>query len=403
MANLSPEVFQLILNELRDDPYDGPETLRNLRLVSKTVNTITTPVFFCVVPLWHDLDSANAVLFLQDCDESIRAAVREVVFEDDSFDTTVGDWRGGRAMRLAHGQSPFDAYKQSILKRNRTALFQTFSGLAKFPNLERLRLAFHSSYEEEPSATPIAPSHYLLQQIALFKALVHNPPPPLTSLVMTDIIGIHQKFYESEKFLAIFRTLKKLEISVLSVAWDDPHPDFLADPEEDDSYELLEAYWGGNMIDMVRSSVSLTSLTVCSDQPVGGDLYLNLDIFLPQLSELVLKKFVLSPESPSSDAVTFILWHKSLLSRLELRDCSVDSIHKDPHAPIGHVHGMPSSSYSKRSCSPPGILGFRCTTGSRTGPSDSRIPSGFKTVLPDATLVTRSMARKEICQHYRSC
>ncbi|KAJ7641787.1 hypothetical protein FB45DRAFT_901008 [Roridomyces roridus] len=323
MANFSPEIFQLILNELKYDPYDGLEALLNLRLVSKTVNAITIPLFFSVLLVRDDLESARAVSFLQRCDESIRTAVREVVFEADNEEFALGAWKGGIAIAMSwrHGQGTTLKQSEALYAKERTALTNFFSRLSNFPNLRRLRFNFYSSYEEGPKKDPIAATcaatHFLRKQNALLEALAKNPPPPLTSLVMTNLIGVHDDVYHAEEFQVIFRTLKRLEISVLS----NPHGDFVA--EADESFQQCSDFWEFNLSDMVRNSTSLTSLTLGSDD-CGAGLHIHLrDVFLPQLSELVLHNFILDPSWAESDLALLATRHKNTLSHLELHGCSV--------------------------------------------------------------------------------
>ncbi|KAJ7450067.1 hypothetical protein B0H11DRAFT_2246991 [Mycena galericulata] len=291
---LPPELLTKIAKDVEGDP-----ALLSLRLASQTLKSVVTPAAFRVVIVKDSVESANSVSFLQGCDESVTAAVHEIIFQGDAQPDAPQQWS-----------------RESSGGAGREALVTTFSGLAKFPNLEHLRFEFHNDYQEEDShEVPTNPTHFLRLQWALFDALASNPLPTLVSLTLNNLIGVPNEIYARENFHNIFRPLKMLTISAIS------------DLDYEGSYfqEPLVEFWEESIAHMVRSSVSLTSLTLRSDQTVGAYPPLSFkNTFLPHLSELVLHRFALDPMIPDSDVVAFIVRHKATLTRLELHRCSID-------------------------------------------------------------------------------
>ncbi|KAJ7810769.1 hypothetical protein B0H14DRAFT_1480769 [Mycena olivaceomarginata] len=281
MDILPLELLHTIAQDVR-----GHSDIRNLRLVSKSLNSVATPLAFRVIVVHDSVKSANAVSFLQSCDESITSLVHEVVFR--------GDPEG--SVELA-GEA------ETSGEAGREALRIVFSGLNRFCNLQNLRLDFHDNYEEWDE-----PTHYLLLQKDIFTALASSPPPLLASLALIDMIAVPDDIYAQEDFHRVFRSLKTLEISVLCNA----------DLEGVYCDEVLGEFWDQSVPHMVRSATAVTALTIRSDLRVGALPAMTFDMFLPHLSSLVLHKFVLH------DAVEFILDHKATLTRLELHDCSID-------------------------------------------------------------------------------
>ncbi|KAJ7026953.1 hypothetical protein C8F04DRAFT_1123774 [Mycena alexandri] len=277
------ELFQAIAGDLQNDP-----SIVNLRLVSKSINSVATPLAFRVVVVSDSLQSAAAVTFLQSCDESITSHVREVIFQGD-----------------LNGETGED---------QRAALRNTFSGLAKFSMLESLRLNLHDTYEEElvnNEEVPECPSHFLLLQREIFAGLAENPPSSLLSLTLNNVIAVPNEIYSEEDFHRIFRSLQKLEISVLSIDAD----------EGAHLYDSAILFWDESVPPIVRSATALTSLKIYSDQPVGSMPAMSFeDMFLPHLTSLTLHRFVFGPGDPDN----FILCHKATLVRLELRESSID-------------------------------------------------------------------------------
>ncbi|KAJ6523299.1 hypothetical protein B0H19DRAFT_1201765 [Mycena capillaripes] len=292
MAELPKELLHAITKDVEHDP-----SIFSLRLVSKTLNAIASPLALRVVVMNDSVKSAEAVSFLQGCDESTTSLVREVVFRGDPNSEVQNDWR-----EKSSGDS----------EAAREALKTTFSGLAKFRNLEVLRLNFHNCYQEDITYdTPEEPTHFLLLQNELFATLAANPPLPLVSLILNNVLAVPDAIYAENDFHQIFLPLQELEISVLS------------DVDYEGSYfqEPLVDFWKDSVAHMVRSATAVTALTICSDQPVGAYPALSFkDMSFPRLASLSLHQFVFS----DSDVVEFILRHKATLTRLELHDCSID-------------------------------------------------------------------------------
>ncbi|KAJ7187225.1 hypothetical protein C8R46DRAFT_1059174 [Mycena filopes] len=295
MAELPVELFQAIAKDVGDDP-----SIFNLRLVSKTLNSVATPVAFRVVVVCDAVKSATAVSFLQKCDESITSLVREVIFKGDSANQKPRRWAN-----------------ETSGEAGREAVRAVFAGLAKFPKLEHLRCYFHDCYQEESSDfMPENPTHFLLLQLGIFPTLAAHPHPPLASLTLTNVLAIPDPIYAQQDFQRVFRPLQRLDISILS------------DVDFEGSYfqEPLVEFWEQSVPSMLRSASAITSLTLRSDQPTGSCPRLPFtDISLPHLTSLTLHNFCLVPSFPESDVVVaFILQHKSTLAHLELHHCSID-------------------------------------------------------------------------------
>jgi len=159
------------------------------------------------------------------------------------------------------------------------------------------------------------PTHFLLLQNEIFATLAANPPPPLTSITLNNVIAIPDDIYAQEDFHKIFQASKQLGISVLSDAGDSCS--YWHDP--------LVKFWNQSVPHMVRSATAVTALTIRSDQAVGTCPALSFkDTFLPHLTSLALHRFALDPEFPAEDVVEWILRHKATLTRLELHRCSID-------------------------------------------------------------------------------
>ncbi|KAJ7255882.1 hypothetical protein B0H12DRAFT_1113275 [Mycena haematopus] len=284
MAELPLELFKVIAKDVERDP-----SIFSLRLVSKTANAVVTPLAFRVVVVNDTLKSAKAVLFLQECDESITSLVNELAFRGDPEQDKEGE-------------------------EAREALKTVFSRLSKFPKLHNLRFNFHDNFEEEVYEMFETPSRYLLLQQGIFRAMAANPlPPSLVSMTLNNLISIPDGIYLDADFHRILAQLHSLHISVLSNA----------DDEGAYFQEPIVEFWDTSMSAIIRSATSLTTLTIQSDQPVGSCPALSfMDASLPQLASLTLHNFDL--QDTGEDAVAFIIRHKATLSRLALRGCSID-------------------------------------------------------------------------------
>ncbi|KAJ6495899.1 hypothetical protein DFH09DRAFT_1337230 [Mycena vulgaris] len=304
MPDVPLELLQVIATDLESE-----SALFQLRLVSKTLNSVATPLAFRVVTVRDSVKSAEALSFLQGCDGSITSAIREIIFQGDpegSPDNGYG-WIG-ESRSINVGDTSGEA--------GRKVLKTAFSGLAKLTNLEHLRFDFHGSYEEESThEIPDDPTHFLRLQLDLFAALAVGPPPSMVSLTLNNVLAFPDPIYAQEDFHSVFRSLQTLHISVLS------------DVEYEGSYfqEPLVEFWDESVAHMVRSAAALTSLTIQSDQAVGAGPFLSfMNTFLPNLTSLTLESFALEPWFPESDVVAFIVAHKATLTHLELRGCSID-------------------------------------------------------------------------------
>ncbi|KAJ6489156.1 hypothetical protein C8R47DRAFT_1320240 [Mycena vitilis] len=289
MADLPQELLHAIAKDVEHDP-----SIFNLRLVSRTLNSVVSPLAFRVIVVHDSVKSAEAVAFLQSCDGSLTSLVREIAFRGDLEE---GDWRD-----------------ETCGEGRRKALRIVFSQLSKFRNLQSLRLDFNNRWEEEAETTwdldPEKPSHFLRLQNELFAILAASPPPALTSLTLNNLIAVPDDIYGQEDFHTLFASLRELEISVIS------------DTSFEGSYcqDPLVVFWEDSVAHMVRSATAATALTIRSDQPVGACPALSTNgTLLPQLTSLALQNFTLV-----DDVVDFILRHKATLTRLELKECSID-------------------------------------------------------------------------------
>ncbi|KAJ7674287.1 hypothetical protein B0H17DRAFT_1140629 [Mycena rosella] len=291
MPDVPVELLHAIATGVKSD-----SVLLQLRLVSKTLNSVVTPLAFRAITVKDSVQSANVLSFLQDCDTSITSAVREVIFK--------GDPKGWRAEADTSGEA------------GRQALKTAFSGLAKFPNLEQLRFNFHDGYEEDFSHDiPENSTHSLRLQLDIFAGLASSPPPTLVSLTLNNVVAVPNAIYEEEAFHSVFRGLRTLHLSVLSDTYNEGSYF---------QYPLVE-FWAKSVAYIIRSATAVTSLTIRSDQAVGRYPALSFkDTHLPHLESLTLESFVFEPMIPDSDVVVFILAHKARLTHLTLRECSID-------------------------------------------------------------------------------
>ncbi|KAJ7641782.1 hypothetical protein FB45DRAFT_361810 [Roridomyces roridus] len=171
--------------------------------------------------------------------------------------------------------------------------------------------------------------------LKLLEALAINPSPSLTSLELVNIMAIPDSLYSREDLFAIFRPLKKLEIAAIRGDCRDASLEGESDGtfEVEGTYtdpQLVAEFWDTIVPSVVRRATALTSLTLRTNQWIGGHPAMSFkDIFLPQLSELVLQKFHLEPVDPDYDIVQFVIRHKATLTRLDLRHCAIGCWYND--------------------------------------------------------------------------
>ncbi|KAJ6523330.1 hypothetical protein B0H19DRAFT_1276981 [Mycena capillaripes] len=295
MVDLPLELLESIVKGVGHDP-----SLFSLRLVSKTLSYVVTPLAFTAVVVKDSTKSAEAVSFLQGCDESVTSQVREIIFR-------------GHTQRAEGGEED-SASNETARTGGRRALGTVFSQMKKFPKLRNLHLDFHGRYEEDEGFTRgdtvDNPTYFLLVQREILTALAANPPSSLVSLTLHNLIPVRHDIYAQENFHRIFGRLEALEISVLSDV------DLIGAHIEDP----FTAFWKESVPHMIRSATALTTLTIRSSLPVGVVPKVpSGNICLPRLASLALHKFQLNGWD---DIVKFILRHKSTLTHLELHDCS---------------------------------------------------------------------------------
>ncbi|KAJ6452427.1 hypothetical protein C8R45DRAFT_1083372 [Mycena sanguinolenta] len=310
MVELPWDLLPAIAKEMEDDP-----TIFKLRLVSKAFKDVVTDLAFRVVVIRDSVKSAQAVCFLQSCDDSVTSAIREVAFDGDVDRETKG-WRREH---------------ESSGEPGRRALATAFSGLSKFLNLKKLQLNFHDTYQETPAGDiPDNPTHFFKVQIGIFTTLAAHPLPHLASLVVKNLLPIPNEIYNDAHFHEFLRPLRELDIGVLCdidgcKRWYQQEP--------------LLKFWAEIVPDIVRSARALTTLTIRSNDPVGACPAMSFkDLYLPELTSLSFHRFAFEPATsqtsrnwpwgtaPDSDVAKFILRHGATLQRLELNDCSIDGV-----------------------------------------------------------------------------
>ncbi|KAF7344438.1 Pribosyltran domain-containing protein [Mycena sanguinolenta] len=274
MAELPLELVQLIAKDVEHTP-----SLLSLRLVSKAVNFVAAPLALRVVVVSDTPKSAEAVIFLQDCDQSITSLVKEVVFRGDPEQARTEE-QGGE-----EGDEEEEEEGGGNRKGAQDRVFEA---------------------EQVPQA------HKPAQEI--FRTIAANPlPPSFVSMTLNNVLSIPDDLYLNADFHHVFALLRSLDISVLSSEGDEGS--YFQDP--------LVEFWSASMSAIVRSATNLTTLTIRSDQLIGSCPVLSFnEVSIPQLASLTLHGFSLDPTD--ADAVEFIVRHKATLSRLALHGCSID-------------------------------------------------------------------------------
>ncbi|KAJ6523294.1 hypothetical protein B0H19DRAFT_651849 [Mycena capillaripes] len=287
MSDVPVELLLAIVDWVEDNSI-----LFSLRLASKTLNAVATPLVFRVITLKDSAESAAGLALLQNGGEMTTNAVQEIVFRGVDVESIDEDTSG---------------------KAVREALCAAFSGLAKFCNLKTLRLDFYCHFRELP--LPAEPSHFRLLQRGLFAALAAYPPPPLDSLTLTSVIALPDSIYTQETFQNIFRPLTTLYISVLTD--NQSHGAYLQAPVCD--------FWEVSIPSILRSAPRITWLTIRTNHPVGVVPASPLaTIHFPALTTLSLRNFILdASRSVDHDVLEFIVRHKATLKHLALDACEV--------------------------------------------------------------------------------
>ncbi|KAF8190384.1 hypothetical protein K438DRAFT_1935752 [Mycena galopus ATCC 62051] len=305
MSQLPVELLLAIVGWIADT-----SVLFDLRLASKTFDAVAAPLLFHVVTVRDSMRSAEGLACLQAGGLATLNAVQEIVFE--------GDPVGGGSWRDEHisGQA------------GRDALFAAFSGLTKLPNLRIICFNFHARFRElETTSFPDNPSHFLLLQLGLFAVLSANPPTPLASLALHNLIPMPHNVYATESFQNLFRPLTALDISILSEDG----------PNAYDKSPLCD-FWEASIPSMLKSATNLTSLMLRSVYPIGVRPALPFaHIHFPCLTALSLCNFILDPSRADHDIVEFLVRHKDTLTHLELVDCCVYGAQKGAYPRPWHT------------------------------------------------------------------
>ncbi|KAJ7674293.1 hypothetical protein B0H17DRAFT_1082202 [Mycena rosella] len=85
MPDVPLELLHAIAMDIKSD-----SVLFQLRLVSKTLNSVATPLAFRVITVKDSVESADTLAFFQGCDPSVTSVVREATFEGDPETTVDG-------------------------------------------------------------------------------------------------------------------------------------------------------------------------------------------------------------------------------------------------------------------------------------------------------------------------
>ncbi|KAJ7641776.1 hypothetical protein FB45DRAFT_361725 [Roridomyces roridus] len=284
MAELPVELFHAILDQLKNDLH----TLFKLRLVSKPINELLTPWLFDMIMVWGA--SVKGAELFRYCGDSVRRAVR--------------------MMYIAVGEGPVPGNPNQ-----EPAALVAASRLSGLTSLEDLRLDFAGDWGKKQLDT--------CMYLKVFETLANShPPPSLTSLGLINVRAAPDSLYSREDFLTIFRPLKKLEIAANSGDYEDQ-----LDEETFPDPGRVE-FWDKSLPNVIRSATALTSLTLRTDHWVGGFPALSFkDVFLPQLTEFVLQRFMFEPAIPDYDIVQFVIRHKDTLTRLDFQHCTIGSSH----------------------------------------------------------------------------
>ncbi|KAJ7093324.1 hypothetical protein B0H15DRAFT_156497 [Mycena belliarum] len=297
MSNLPVELLHSIAAAVETTP-----ALLQLRLVSKTLNVVATPLAFRVITVNDSVKSADALSFLQGSDGSVASAVREVRFEGDLEEE---QWTGEN---------------ETSGEAGRQALRAAFSRLAKFANLERLRFDFHGFFQEDTQEISNTPTHFLRLQLDIFAALAAGlPPPRLVSLTLNNVLAVPAAIYAQPAFHAFLSRLYTFELSVLCEA--EPEGAYLEMP--------LGEFFASSVAHMLRSVTAVRYLALRSSSerghPVGHCPVIPFgDTRLPHLAALTLEGFALQPATREYDAAAFVVAHAATLAHLELCGCTID-------------------------------------------------------------------------------
>ncbi|KAK7036044.1 hypothetical protein R3P38DRAFT_2910336 [Favolaschia claudopus] len=289
------ELLMLIVHQVQ-----RTRNLKNVRLASKLLSNLAAPLLFRTVVVKEKIYSAEWLVGLQEGTSEARDAVKEVDFEGASYQEIA---------------AATDAQNEET----RTALNAAYAGLHRFKNLQRLDFCFEAfDIEHIPEFETLcdAPSHFRLLQLGLFGGLAAHPLPRLSSLEIFRLLPLHDKLLTDETFLAIFTSLRRLDISVS--AQGEPVP--LEDEE----------FFQSTLPLILQHATALDSLSLHRTYPRAVNFS---SIHFPKLTFLQLDNFILEPTRPDYDALNFIVRHKATLKTLELTDCCVyggeQEIHED--------------------------------------------------------------------------
>lgn len=217
---------------------------------------------------------------------------------------------------------------QASKKTRRDALKKVFSGVSKFPRLERLRFDFHESYHISLKQYAI-PSHLLRLQFDVLGALSAHPTSPLVALSLNNLMPLPNEIYMQRDFCNVLRSLKSLRISARSYI---PvyNPEDYSEWDPPNIYYPVTCFWRDTVSHILSNAAALTSLTVSGGQWDELRVFAAMPFettMLPHLASLSLHHFHFisqwTPLGLHGDLVDFILRHKATLKDLQLDACPV--------------------------------------------------------------------------------
>ncbi|KAJ6541861.1 hypothetical protein B0H19DRAFT_327291 [Mycena capillaripes] len=274
--------------------------LLTLRLVGRRLKDVATCPAFTQLNVYDNTLSAQRFSSMMvECDDSmILHAVDTLIFDGttpDHFDI---------------GSEPTPIFFENA-----------FSLLYRFPNLQNLTLDFFS--ETHPEKNQYI-SYYLKIQLVIWTSLSGTPLPRLRTLRISSMATYFPHLLdEMDQFLALFRSLTTLSLSVISIVKASGWPG-----------EVLTI--NPNVTCMLCAASNITSLQLGASVLAGPTSPFSFETLLfPALTSLVLHTTIFAglpdgedpPEAPLDGqrltVETFILNHKATLQCLVLRNCAV--------------------------------------------------------------------------------
>ncbi|KAI0060205.1 hypothetical protein BV25DRAFT_1828008 [Artomyces pyxidatus] len=278
------------------DDVPAAQDLRRVRAANRTLDALATARAFRTLNLTNTETSADGFLALLECRELVRH-VEEVVYCDRTVDT--GD--DGRLMD--------EEYEESIRIKISDALKQLY----ELPNLRRLSVIFHPTYQEDEDDEAVPGRHALIQQ-SVFAALSSKhwlTTGRLTHVTFKNLTPMYPAVCTSSAFAALFSSVTDLHVSTASY------------PDEGTISNRWVSFWGYLPTALTAPGLSshLTSLTIRGGAAVAHTAFFTfLGLSYPHLTTLTLENILFSPRVSAED---FIVRHGKRLAHLTLVTCKL--------------------------------------------------------------------------------